>query len=196
MSDERAGIAERYAVASGSSNLKCEGDRRGDLDTIIAAGWSGETAGRILSRARNEFDHAHASIPAESEGRPIGAVNRRMLATMRMASLESARRVVRDFAQARCERFGLAIYPEESAKLAWQALSTYLDPACPSCTGRGFSGGYDGPTLRCGHCRETGKRRGFVGNSEAQREFVEAIIVRIEGAVSEFQVETERRLRA
>lgn len=194
MSEERAGIAEKYAVASGSSNLKCEADRRGDLDTIIAAGWSGESAGRILSRARNEFDHAHASIPAMSEGKPVGAVNRRMLATMRMSSLESARRVVRDFAKIRAERFKLPMFDDECAKLAWQALSTYLDPSCATCSGRGFSGGYDGPTMRCGHCKETGKRRGFTGNSDTQRAFIEGLVCRIETEVNGFQVETERRL--
>jgi hypothetical protein len=192
MTDEKISIGERYAVASGSSNLRCGGEaHRGDIDVVMAAGFAGETAGKILSRARNEFDDAHATIPED-----VGATNRRMLAVMRMASLSAAKRVVNDFALVRAERYSLPMYDDECAKLAWQALSVYLDPSCSSCSGRGFSGGYDGPTLRCTHCRETGKRRGFVGNSDSQRAFVEALIGRIENEVNGFQVETERRLRA
>lgn len=183
-------IAERYASASTSSNLRCEADIRGDLDTIIAAGWSGKTEGCILSRCRNEFDDAHASIPAD-----IGATNRRMLTMMRIATLPSAKAVVREWAQVRAIKFALDITDDGLRNLSWTALSVWLDPNCPSCSGRGFSGGYDGPTLRCGHCHESGKRRGYAGNSDAQRAFVEAIICRIESEVSAFQVETQGRLR-
>jgi hypothetical protein len=190
--DTRPDIAERYAAATTSSNLRCEARTQGPLDVIVSAAWANEEDGGILARARNEFDNVHASIPAS-----VGATNRRMLAAMGMGTLMAAKIVVRRWAAERAERRGWEYEEDELHKVAWQALSTYLDPACPMCTGRTFSGGYDGtPHIRCGHCHETGKRRGFVGNTDAQRDFIEALIVRIESSVCDFAAATQRKLRA
>jgi hypothetical protein len=189
--DTKPEIVERYAAATTSSNLRCEARTTGPLDVIVSAAWADEDDGGILARARIEFDNVHASIPVS-----VGATNRRMLATMGMGTLVAAKTVVRRWASDRAARKGWEYEQDELHKVAWQALSVFLDPSCPQCTGRTFSGGYDGPQMRCGHCHATGKRRGFVGNTDAQRDFIEALIARIESSVCDFAAATQRKLRA
>lgn len=192
--EEKPGIAEKYAAATTSSNLRCEARTAGPLDVIVSAAWSGELEGGTLSRCRIEFDGVHAALPTH-----LGLSNRRMLATMQMGTLLAAKTVVRRWAAERAKNRGWEWDEDELHKCAWHALSTWLDPLCASCGGRGFSSGYEGPTkqltMRCGHCRETGKRRGFVGNTDAQRDFIESLIARIESSVCDFTAATQRKMR-
>jgi hypothetical protein len=56
--DERPGVEENYLVASSSSNLRVEADRRGDGDMVIVAGWTTSRIGMALLRLHSEWDRA------------------------------------------------------------------------------------------------------------------------------------------
>lgn len=56
--DERPGVEETYLVASNSSNLRVEADRRGDGDMVIVAGWTHSRIGMALLRLHSEWDRA------------------------------------------------------------------------------------------------------------------------------------------
>lgn len=55
MNDDRPTLGERYSSATESSNLKL-GERRGDVDIIIAAGLVPDTLGSTLYRLQVEYD--------------------------------------------------------------------------------------------------------------------------------------------
>lgn len=58
LDDERRGVKETYLVASTSSSLRVQADRRGDSDIIIAAGWTESRVGMALLRLHSEWDRA------------------------------------------------------------------------------------------------------------------------------------------
>lgn len=55
---ERRGVDEAYASAMSSSNLRVESACRGDVDVLIAAGWSPSRVGAALIRLHSEWDSA------------------------------------------------------------------------------------------------------------------------------------------
>jgi len=194
--DERPTIAERYAVASETSNMRVKLDAPGPADVIVAAAFSGEPGGALFNRLRSEFDQAKAEIRHEAAGQSIGAANERMLIMMRLKSLKAAKAETRCMADDRAHRRGYdGLGSSELDNLAWQALSVWIDPRCAPCGGRGFTGGYDGqPQMTCRRC-DAGNRRGFAGRSDAERSFVEGIVTDIEEAMQRFETGTVTALR-
>lgn len=74
--DERPGIEETYLVASNSSNLRVEADRRGDGDMVIVAGWTHSRIGMALLRLHSEWDRA------EKPRKPLPATVALLAATL------------------------------------------------------------------------------------------------------------------
>lgn len=64
--DRRPTIGERYSAATESSNLRVEGDRRGDVDLLLASGYIGkiDPLGAALYRLAVEFDSARGELDA------------------------------------------------------------------------------------------------------------------------------------
>jgi len=58
LNDEKRGVEEAYQVAGNTSDLRVEGDTKGDADLIIAAGWSPSRVGMALLRLHSEWDKA------------------------------------------------------------------------------------------------------------------------------------------
>ena len=55
INEDRAGVEEQYSQACTSSNLRCEADKRGATDVLIASGMSNSRIGGALMRLRSEF---------------------------------------------------------------------------------------------------------------------------------------------
>jgi hypothetical protein len=201
LTEDKPTIAERYAVASETSNLRVQGpDKPGPADLILAAGMSRDrdgnpnTAGAVLSRLRSEFDQAHAEVRHEAAGQSIGVANERMLVMMRLKSLKAAKVEMEYMASERMCRRGMNGLLGSTGALSWQALSGWLDDRCSVCGGTGLIGGYDGTTqVQCKRC-DGGSRRPFLGKTDIERAFVHGLIGDIGEAISRFEEGTQRAL--
>jgi len=60
-------IDESYSIACTTSDMRVEGDRRGDADVIIASGWSPVRMGSALLRLASEFDTSARPKPPTRE---------------------------------------------------------------------------------------------------------------------------------
>lgn len=83
-------------------------------------------------------------------------------------------------------------------KLAGRVLDVLLDPLCPPCEGRAFTGGYDGKAvLVCRQCKGTPGRRTTddLGNSPEQNAFCEFLLSKCERMLSEVEQEMKALLR-
>lgn len=181
-------IEERYGRAINSSHLEVK-DTAGDVDVLIAAGWCGDGLGAMLTRLRIEFDAVRGTISAAE----IGETNRRMLVMMRLRTLREVTAAINEMAAhlARGRE-----WPAEVVRgLAWRALSAWLDPNCQHCTGRGFTGGYDGPHVLCRPCGGSGSRRANIGRNDAEREFAARIGVVLEREAGAVKTQMQRYLR-
>lgn len=161
-------IAERYMRAIRSSHLEVE-DAPGDIDSILAAGMARETLGVMLYRLRAESDlhreFGQASVVASAvQSHAITAAKR-----LRLDRLEAEIRTVAD-----------------------QVLDVFLSPGCPTCSGRGFNGGYGAPQVLCPPCRATGKRVVEYGQDVIEHEFARWLLDDLTTKIQE----AERQIRA
>lgn len=137
--------AERYLRAIGSSHLELRPEPC-DLDMLIVAGWVREGLGTALLRLRAEFDSVKRHVPGD-----------RLLIT-KLKSFRSTRAVLAHFAINEASKRNRALSEDEVVAAAAMTLDAFLDPLCPLCDGRGFTGGYAGPQIRCMACRQSGRR--------------------------------------
>lgn len=186
-----AGIEERYTKAVTSSHLRLTENEAGDVDVLIAAGKFADPLGGLFSRLRAEFDVVHAEVKHEAKGQHIGSVNTRMLTMMRLKSLKTSKAKLIEMAQAKRTKYSQPFAWSDVERIAWQALSAWLDPTCTHCDGRGKSGGYSGgPEVLCTHC-DGGKRpMTGIGKSERERSFALELVTAIEEAVARFSTTT------
>jgi hypothetical protein len=85
MTDERAGIKERYTRAMGASRLIVS-ERPGDVDLLIAAGWVQEGLATSLYRLMAEYDTARGD-------RRVAEGEQRRLSNVRADALQEADRL-------------------------------------------------------------------------------------------------------
>ena len=84
--------------------------------------------------------------------------------------------------------------------LAGRVLDVFLEPTCIRCSGRGFSGGYNGgPQIKCntrGGCGGSGKRPiDNIGNSREQHEFSYYLYGQAERLLTNVEIQLAERLR-
>ncbi len=60
--EDRPTVTEKYATAIESDSLEVSTERRGDVDMLIAAGWTAESLGTALYRLRTEFDSVRGEL--------------------------------------------------------------------------------------------------------------------------------------
>ena len=70
--EDRPTMAEQYSRAMESSHLEVT-EERGDVDFLIAAGWTGESLGTDLYRTRMEFDGLNKRELAMADTSPTSA---------------------------------------------------------------------------------------------------------------------------
>ncbi len=197
MTDEKPTTAERYSTATQTTDMTVRRlvDGPGPADYIIASGWA-RGHGAVFVRLRGEFDQAHAEVAQIAAGRNVGAVNLRLLAMLRLKTLAHAKHILFCLAEDKAaDRFPALL--DKARELAWQALSAWLDPRCTHCDGRGFNGGSHRGEHKtyCSHCKTTGNRRGFIGKSDAERSFVNALLNELDEAVGGHAGQVSARIR-
>ena len=174
--EDRAGVEEQYSQACTSSNLRCEADKRGPADILIASGMSNSRIGGALMRLRTEF--GSDSVPR----RHATETDHRLLMA-RLKTLPSVLAAV----TAQAKHWGI----DRPEAVALAVVSHWLDNVCRHCSGRGKQRIEDTPALsaiNCKHCRGTG--RVDLSHGSAGR--------RIEGflhdCINRWRVSTSRRL--
>jgi hypothetical protein len=112
------------------------------------------------------------------------AITARALIMTHMNSLGSAKDALYEFAVAFGARSRFYDAREVRA-VAARALQLWLDPNCPHCDGRGFTGGFREAVRWCHECDKSGKRvqgrRGFrLHRSETGHQFGRALLVEMD----------------
>jgi hypothetical protein len=182
LNDEIRTVEESYTSAATSSNLRCEADRRTDVDVLIAAGCTPGILGAALMRLHSEWDGSERMRPAVaadfvSTARQRPADSRKPVQTT-AALLTAAQKMAHDHnaQQAKLLMANLKTMPRVVGVLAeWavmralpdpqalaQAVVTFwLDSNCHSCHGRGNEVIPGTPSLgrKCKACNGTGKRK-------------------------------------
>jgi hypothetical protein len=141
MSDNIITTEERYTSATHASNLRCESDKPGQIDPIIAAGMSPSRMGAALLRLHSEYDGA-SKPPGQAAQTDV---------TMMMVSIKSLPGVREQLAIA-ADRMGI------SREVSGAVLLWWLDHKCPACGGTALELVNGGKTGRaCKKCRGTGE---------------------------------------
>ena len=179
MSTEAPTIAERYQCATSSSDLRVIDHRRGDVDLLIAAGWS-DSLGVSLYRLQGEYDTAAREIARMSNETDA------IMAMSKLKSLTSTRVQLVRFATEAAKRWRVNLEPQVIGILAGQCLSAFLERNCQKCHGTGRVGGYDGraPGL-CRTCKGTGKAKDTIGINPDQRFFAQRLLMLMDAGASE-----------
>lgn len=145
---------EAYVSATQSSSLRCEPDKRTDLDVLIAAGCTPGILGAALMRLHSEFD-------SSSEKQARTATD----AILLMGKLKSLPRVLEALEEWAALR-GL----DAPKRLAQAVVAHWLDAQCKPCHGRGHEQIAGTPSLgrTCKACKGTGKRKEPMGEAGRQ----------------------------
>lgn len=199
--EERPSIAERYVACATSSHLKVEGGPC-DADMLIAAGRISaagiDPLGLLLWRLRGEFDAVRAEL------RPEGELNitERFLVLAELRSLHPAKQRLWETVSEwlRTSWLGgdeMPMLRDEAMAVTGRVLDAWLDPNCPTCEGRGFSGGtHRGEQrLRCRGCSGTGLRRTSIARDGRQRLLADRLQFHIDGLLFTTAAEMSIRLR-
>lgn len=142
---------EAYVSATQSSNLRCEPDRRTDVDVLIAAGCTPGILGGALMRLHSEYD---------GTAKPAAMTATEALLLMgKLKSLPRVLQALEDWARLR----GL----DAPKRLAQAVIAHWLDARCQPCHGRGHELIPGTPSLgrACKVCRGTGKRKDPMGEA-------------------------------
>lgn len=147
-------VEENYTRATQSSNLRCEADRRTDVDCLIASGMTPGILGSALMRLHSEFDGS-----SEKQARTSTD------AILLMAKLKSLPRVMEAL-----ENWATLRGLEAPKKLAQAVVAHWLDSTCKPCHGRGHEVIPGTPSLgrKCKACHGSGRRKEPMGEAGRQ----------------------------
>ena len=150
LNDTARTVEESYVSATQSSNLRCEADRRTDVDVLIAAGCTPGILGGALMRLHSEYDSSEKRAGTQTD------------AILLMGKLKSLPRVLEAI-----EEWALLRGLDEPKRLAHAVVAHWLDSTCQPCGGRGHEMIAGTPSLgrRCKACHGTGKRKEPMGEA-------------------------------
>jgi len=190
--DERPTIAERYAVAMESSNLRVK-PTRCDTDLLMAAGVAKDRNGNSLAlgtslyRLRAEFDSVKATIHA---GKALAPVDRLMVLSQ-LQTLSEVKRSLGAHAVVLATKTRFMKPDADALRVAGRCLDVWLDPLCNKCGGRGTTNEYGKPKVICKSCGGSGARKSHLGKDTQEQSFAQALLSSVDCMVSE--VDTSMR---
>lgn len=154
---------ERYAAATQSNHLRLQEHATGDVDYLIAAGWSKSRFGAVMMRLHSEWDSAErrgcriprkpnrkqVSLKAQEIARRARAETveqvhsdqaKAMLAAAYEIEMKETMRALKSLSAARLHlSIKLAMDGCQNAEeMAAAVLLHWLRPTCPACCGRKF----------------------------------------------------------
>lgn len=227
--EDRPTIGERYSSAIESSNLRL-GERRGDVDYLIAAAMIRNPLAASLYRLQAEYDGVRAEHQAAAQrvrdlekmargesgeddrtGKSAEerseeilqwaqeeAVRSHAAIIARLTGLETTKRLFGHFCEAQATRLQASkritdVPPHAVRVIAGRLLDVFLSPLCPTCHGRGSSGGgrheQSGPPIPCAACRRTGLRRYGIGNTADQKLLASDVEMQVSALMDQAQQE-------
>lgn len=211
-------LDERYARASNSSNLSLQERVTGDVDMIIAAGWSKNLIGKALLRLRSEYDGtpkpvqmnpraldllsmAIAREQAQLERKPVPAEptehDRKVAREQAAQWLEHEQKLMLGRLKTLPFTRDLLVtgcrerwkWEDAESKVA-AVLMWWLDKTCPRCYGTRFERtGKRGAAKACSACHGRGERRAPCEDEGAQ------LAVFLDDCVSRSKAQIRRNLR-
>lgn len=154
LNDTARTTEEAYVSATTSSNLRCEPDRRTDLDVLLASGMTPGILGSALMRIHSEYDSS-----SEKQARTSTDA---ILLMAKLKSLPSVLQALEDWAALR----GL----DAPKRLAQAVIAHWIDAQCKPCAGRGHEQIAGTPSLgrTCKSCKGTGRRKEPMGDAGRQ----------------------------
>lgn len=102
------------------------------------------------------------------------ALSNRLMVLIHLKTLASTKQQLGAWAIGQATRQGFMKSNAYVCELVGRALEYWLDPLCPHCDGRGFTGSYGAPMVFCGGkhgCGGTGRRRVRLGKTDADQGF-------------------------
>ena len=175
--DDRPTIAERYATAMESSDLR-QKPTRCDADILMAAGLARDHNGKGLGlatslyRLRSEFDSVKATIRAGKTLAPID----RLQVLSQLQSLGEVKRALGAHAVILATKKRFMKADADALRVAGRCLDVWLDPLCHKCDGRGTTHDYGKPQIICRSCGGSGNRKFTIGEDDADRAFGQALL--------------------
>lgn len=142
------------------------------------------TAASVKATTDAEHEHAGAKqLDAAQHFQAVeaAALTARALALVHLKTLDSTKQALYGYAISlgvRTKFYDL----DRIREITSRALQVWLDPTCPHCEGRGFTGGFIAPLRWCQECDRTGKRlngiKGFrLGKTDAQHRWGRSLLV-------------------
>ena len=121
------------------------------------------------------------------------ALTARALVLVQLKTLDATKQALGSLAvkQATVQRFMRS--DAAVMKIAGRCLDLWLDPRCPSCEGRGFSGGYDGPQMLCRPCGGSSNRP-MVGLGDEEQRFAKGLMALMDRAANAAEAGMRKRL--
>lgn len=213
MSTDAPTLEERYSRAVNSSRLLLQEHTRGDVDFLIAAGWTASNLDEngkplpptaathrtrlavALYRLASEFDAVRQEMRHSMNQTEF------LLILMRLKGLPEAREALGRYASIQATRQRFMQPDSKVMPLMGQVLSGWLDPNCHKCEGRGTLGGYGSPQVVCRSCNGTkqrlkdkhGKLR--IGLDGEQQRFAAHMLAEMDQLVGEVEMGMRRVLR-
>lgn len=159
--DEKRTLEERYLQAAGSSHLRMDLEKPGDIDLMVAAGMCRESLATSLHRLRGEFDRAAG---------PIRLANARQRELSRLA--DEQRQLARG--KAKASQALAAEHADQAARITKQAEDEALTSRALALVAMKS---LDGVTRVLRHYGEQqAARRGFDASPEAVRRLVGRVL--------------------
>jgi hypothetical protein len=126
-----------------------------------------------------QLDAAQHFLAVES-----AALTARALALVHLKTLDSTKQALYAYAISLGVRTKLYDL-ERIREITSRALQVWLDPTCPHCDGRGFTGGFVEPLRWCQECDRTGKRmngaKGFrLGKTDSHHQWGRSLLVEMD----------------
>jgi hypothetical protein len=105
----------------------------------------------------------------------------RAMVLLQLTSLHSAKQLVGELAVRIASTYTITFDHKVLMHLAGRVLDVFLDPKCPQCTGRMFSGGSHRGEMKviCRGCKGSGHRRDDLGHTEMERHLASRILVEL-----------------
>lgn len=141
-----AGVSVEQARAISRLAAETEARAAGEMDEAKAE--------RILGDAKQS--RAAAKTVNDDAGR--AALIARALMMVHLTSLHETREALHSYAITLATRTRLMVPDVVVHRITGRALELWIDPICPHCDGRGFTGGFRLPVAWCIECDATGNR--------------------------------------
>lgn len=190
--DDRPTMGERYIAAVESSNLKL-GERRGAVDTVIAAGLV-PGLGPRLWRLIEEYVRLDKTLKV-SQPSADGKTHRAFI-YLNLPGLYEIKFQLLDIALELARRRRYDIDDDDIRKIVGRCIESFLDDICGHCNGAGVIGQYGGPQPICRPCQGEGRRSVNIGQGPLEASFAKALLAAMDGIMSTAEVDMKSNRRA